>query len=66
MIQSKAKNKYWQAGRRWRTCWFTGIKFKTLDFQNYQYIIGDKIYTEANDEAEEAFKTVLMWVNLQA
>lgn len=65
MIQRKAKNKYWQAGKRWRTCWFNGITFNNLDFENYKYIIGDKIYDEATPEAEEAFKTVMMWVGLQ-
>jgi len=65
MIQSKAKNKYWQAGKRWKTVWFKNIKFGNLDFENYQYILGDKIYKEPTKEAEEAFNTVAMWRNLQ-
>ncbi len=64
MIQFKAKNKYWQAGRRWKTVWAKNIKFENLDFDDYQYIIGDTIFTEATVEAEEAFNTVKIWMQL--
>ena len=65
MIQSKAKNKYWQAGKRWRVMAHIPKDIHDMDFQNYQYIIGDKIYTEINEESEAAFKSVLMWIELQ-
>ena len=66
MIQRKAKNKYWQAGKRWRTMPRTPLVFIELDFCNYQYIIGDKIFTEPTEEAKEAFKAVIMWHQIQS
>jgi len=65
MIQIKAKNKYWQAGQRWQRLWTIPSDFDRLDFQNYQYIFGDKIFTEPTKEAEEAYKAVMMWQGLQ-
>lgn len=66
MIQVKAKNKYWQAGKRWQRLWTVPADFDKLDFQNYQYIFGDTIFQESTEEARAAFDAVIMWKQLQS
>jgi len=39
--------------------------YKDLDFDDYMYILGDKIFREASAEAEEAFNRVKMWRELK-
>lgn len=64
MIQYRAKNRYWQGGRRWFRMVTPPTNFDELRFEDYDYIIGDKIFTEPNDEANNAFDMVMMWSNL--
>ena len=66
MIQIKAKNKYWHAGKRWQRLWTVPSDFYKLDWQNYKYIFGDKIFTEPTQEAKDAFDAVMMWDQLHA
>jgi hypothetical protein len=66
MIQIKAKNKYWQSGKRWQRLWTIPSDFDRLDFENYQHILGDKIFTEPTEEARAAFDAVMMWRQLQS
>jgi len=66
MIQRKAKKDTWYAGKRWRPLLNIPTNFKQLDFANYNYILGDKIFSEASPEAEAAFDTVIIWIGLQA
>jgi len=65
MIQFKAKNKYWTVGDRWYKLPLMPKNVEYLNFDDYNYIIGDKIFTELSDEAIAAFDTVQMWQSLQ-
>jgi hypothetical protein len=60
----KAKNKYWYAGKRWRKLIRIPNNFNRLCFDDYKYIIGDKIFTKPFDEARAAFDAVLVWKKL--
>ena len=66
MIQIKAKNKYWSAGKVWKPALFTATKISELDWENYQFIIGDTIFKEPTAEAKAAFDAVIMWEQLQS
>ena len=62
IIQRRAKNRLWQAGRRWRV--FTMPKYEELQWDVYDYILGDQIFTEDNEDAKKAYQTVVMWAEL--
>lgn len=40
--------------------------YQWLDFDDYMYIIGDKVYKESSPEAREAFERVKVWMQLKA
>ncbi|RKZ94227.1 MAG: hypothetical protein DRQ40_06325 [Gammaproteobacteria bacterium] len=63
MIQRRAKNRYWVSGQRWRKCW-TIKTFENFDFNEYDYIIGDQIFTKDNEAARVAYDMVKMWTAL--
>jgi hypothetical protein len=40
-------------------------EYSELKFEAYDYILGDKIFTEASPEAEKAYDTVVVWMAIQ-
>ena len=66
MIQFRAKNRYWATGRVWRKLPTLPAEFSELKWEAYDYILGDKIFTEPSPEAEDAFKMVQMWSGIQS
>ena len=65
MIQFKSIHPYSNKHNKWYK--LLNIETYTrLDFEDYDYIIGDKIFREPSAEAEKAFNTAKMWAELQA
>ena len=68
MIQFKSKHPYSSKHDRWYpTRWYpttTPEVYNDLDFEDYMFILGDKIYREPSVEAEQAFNQVKMWDSL--
>jgi len=65
MIRYKAKNKYWQGGRRWHPLSSIPKTINDLHWEANNYILGDKIYTEPSEEAARAFEQVKLWMTIK-
>lgn len=63
MIQFKSKHKYSSKSDRWYPMILVS-SIDELDFEDYMYILGDKIFKEKSQAAKEALDTVIMWNEL--
>ncbi len=48
--------------------WYPMVTIKTyqdINYQDYAYIFGDKIFREHSEEAEQAFNSAKMWSELK-
>jgi hypothetical protein len=62
-MQFKAKNKYYAKGNRWYKMLTYGT-YEKLDWETYNYIFGDKIFTAPSTDAKIAFEQECSWLNL--
>lgn len=60
MIQFKSKHPYSNKSDRWYPM-LTPKPYKNLEFEDYSYIFGDKIFTKASDEAKQAYDAAMLW-----
>ena len=64
MIQYKSKHPYSSRSNRWYKL-ISVRTYQHLNFEDYSYIIGDKIFREESTKAEEAFEAVKLWLQLK-
>ena len=60
MIMFKAKSKFNSKGDRWYKHLKKLTTIDELDWEDYNFIIGENIYTEITDKAKEEFEYCLM------
>lgn len=64
MIQFRSKHPYSSKSKRWFPLLTRYMSFEELNFEDYSYILGDKIYHEPSPEAEQAFNATQIWGSL--
>jgi hypothetical protein len=64
MIQYKSKHAYSNKYNRWYPL-LTIRQYVHLDWEDYMYLIGDKVFKEPSKQAEEAFTVAKMWMGLK-
>ena len=66
MIQYKSKHPYSSRYDRWYPMLSgSNLKYEQLNYEDYMYIIGDKVFREHSAEAEKKFNEVMMWIQLK-
>ena len=67
MIQYKSKPKHPYSSKhdRWYPMLSSYLKYTQLNYEDYMYMIDDKVFREHSTEAEEAFNKVMIWIRLK-
>ena len=66
MIQYKSKHPYSSKYDRWYPMLMSyKITYDRLNFEDYSYIFGDKVFREDSAEAKDSFEKVILWMALK-
>lgn len=60
-MQYRSKHLYSNKSKKWFKMLRMPTRYENLNFEDYSYILGNKIFHKPSEEAREAFEAEKMW-----